>query len=158
MAGRRRNAYREANTTDSEAHPIDDEVERRLRHATLRKRILAAQDRVVAALGGQRHLYLRLEELIGDRHIDREESMFNLGFEHGLVQGRADALAAPLRRQGARGRALAMRLAQLAANAGLDSPLAALLEVAWAMALGSPKRTVARQRRRPPKFLRSRKG
>jgi len=83
MARRRRNAYREANPTDSEAHPIDDEVDRRLRHATLRKRILAAQGRVVAALGGQRHLYLHLEELVGDRHIDREEAMFNLGSSMG---------------------------------------------------------------------------
>jgi hypothetical protein len=138
MAGRRRNAYREANPTDNEAHPIDDEVERRLRHATLRKRILAAQGRVVAALGKQRHLYLCLEELVGGRHIDREEAMFNLGFEHGLVQGRADALAAALQRQGARGRALAVRFAQLAVNAGLEPPrtLAALLEVAWGLALG----------------------
>lgn len=149
MAGRRRNTYREANPTNSEAHPVDDEVERRLRHATLRKRILAAQGRVVAALGKQRHLYLHLEELVGGRHIDREEAMFNLGFEHGLVRGRADALAATLRRQGTRGRALAARLAQLAANAGLDPPraLAALLEVVWAIALGQAKPPVRTRRR-----------
>ncbi len=151
MGGRSRNFYRDANPSDSEAHPIDDEIERRLRHATLRKRIINAQDRVVAALGEQRHVYLRLEELIGDRQIDREEAMFNLGFEHGIVQGRADALTATLRRQGARGRALAARLAQLATNAGLGQgrELAALLEVAWAMALGPRKpRGFARRRSR----------
>lgn len=150
MAGRRRNAYREANPTDSEAHPIDEEVERRLRHTTMRKQIRAAQGRVLAALGGQRHLYLRLEELVGNRAIDREEVMFNLGFEHGLVQGRADALAAALRRQGARGRALAVQFAQLAVNAGLEPPrtLAALLEVAWGLALGRGKTPVRARRRR----------
>lgn len=149
MSGRRRNAYRGANPTDSEAHPIDDELERRLRHSGLRKRILVAQGRVVTALGEQRHLYLRLEELVGDRHIDREEAMFNLGFEHGLVHGRADALAATLRRQGARGRAFAERLAQLAVNAGANPSraLAALLEVAWGLALG-PRKPPARPRSR----------
>lgn len=150
MAGRKRNAYQEANLGDSEACPIDDEVERRLRHATLRKRIVAAQGRVLAALGERRELYLRLEQLVGDRHIDREEAMFNLGFEHGLVQGRADALAAALRRQGARGRGLAAQFAQVAVNAGLEPPraLAALLEVAWAMALGPRKPRVRARRRR----------
>ena len=72
MAGRRRNVYREANATDGDARPIDDELERCLRHAALRERILAAQGRVVAALGEQRNLYLQLEELVGDRAIDRE--------------------------------------------------------------------------------------
>jgi hypothetical protein len=149
MAGRR-NHYRQANPDEGEAHPIDEEVERRLRHGTVRKRIIVAQGRVMAALGEQRHLYLRLEELVGNRHIDREEAMFNVGFEHGLVRGRAEALAAVLRNQGARGRALAARLAQLATSAGLEPPgaLAALLEVAWAMALGGRKPPVRARRRR----------
>jgi len=148
MAGRR-NHYREANPDEVEAHPIDEELERRLGHRGLRKRIIAAQGRVMAALGEQRHLYLRLEELVGDRAVDREEAIFNIGFDHGLVRGRADALAAVLRNQGARGRALAARLAQLATNAGLEPPrtLAALLEVAWAMALG-PRKPPLRGRRR----------
>jgi hypothetical protein len=148
MAGRR-NHYREANPDEIEAHPVDEEVERRLRHRTLRRRIIAAQDRVMAALGERRHLYLRLEELVGQRHGEREEAMFNVGFEHGLALGRADALAAMLRNQGGRGRALAARLAQLATSAGLEPPraLAALLEVAWAMALGP--RTPPTRARRP---------
>jgi len=148
MSGRRRNHYWAAQPADSETHPIDDEVERRLRHASLRKRIIAAQGRVMAALGKQRHHYLRLEELVGQRHTNREEAMFNVGFEHGLLQGRADALAAALRNQGARGRALAARLARLATGAGLEPrcALAALLEVAWAMALGPLEAT-----RTPPK-------
>jgi hypothetical protein len=145
----RRNHYREANPDEVEAHPLDEELERRLCHRGLRKLIVAAQGRVMAALGEQRHLYLRLEELVGDRAIDREEAMFNIGFDYGLVRGRADALAAVLRNQGARGQALAARLAQIATNAGLEPPraLAALLEVAWAMALG-PRTPPLRARRR----------
>jgi hypothetical protein len=149
MAGRR-NHYREVNPDEVEAHPIDEELERRLRHGGLRKRIIAAQGRVMSALGEQRHVYLRLEELVGQRHCEREEEAFNIGFDHGLVRGRADALAAVLRNQGGRGRGLAARLAQLATNAGLEPPraLAALLEVAWAMALGAampPQRTRRRR-------------
>jgi hypothetical protein len=152
MGGRRRNHYREANPDDREIHPIDDEVDRRLDHARLRKRIIAAQGRVMAALGEQRHLYLRLEELVGERHGEREEAMFDVGFEHGLVQGRADALSAALGRQGARGRALAARIARLAATAGpTPRALAALLEVAWGVAVGrrKPPTVRARRRRRP---------
>jgi hypothetical protein len=147
MAGRR-NHYREANPDEVEAHPIDAELERRLSHRGLRKRIIAAQGRVMSALGEQRHLYLRLEELVGLRHGEREEEIFNIGFDHGLVCGRADALAAVLRNHGARGRALAARLAQVATNAGLEPPraLTALLEVAWAMALGARKPRVFARR------------
>lgn len=145
----RRDHYREADPAESEVHPIDEEVERRLDHRALRRRIIAAQGRVMAVLGERRHLYLRLEELVGQRHGEREKAMFNVGFEQGLVSGRADALAAMLRNQGGRGRALAARLAQLATSAGLEPPraLAALLEVAWAMAPGA-RRLPSRPRRR----------
>lgn len=150
MATRKRNYYREARFEEKEGHPLDDEIDRRLRHATLSKQIHAAQDRLMAALGEQGHLFLRLEELFGNRAMDREEAMFNLGFEHGLVLGRADTLAASLQEQGARGRALARRLIQLAASAGLEPSraLAVLLEVAWGLALGPRKPPVAPRSRR----------
>jgi hypothetical protein len=123
MAGRS-NHYREVNLGDSELHPIDDELDRRVRHGGRRKWIITAQGRVTAALGNQRQLYLHLEQFVGDRAIDREEAIFNIGFEHGL--------------------------AQLATNAGLETSrtLAALLEVAWAMARGPGKPPVRAQRRR----------
>jgi len=150
--GGRHNHYREANSTatDSEAHPIDEELERRLRHGTLRKRIIAAQGRVIAALGSQRHLYLELEQLVGDRAIDREEAMFNIAFEHGVVLGRAEALRAALRRQGPQGRTLAREIARLAASEGLEPPRAlnVIIEVAWALSLGSHKPPVGEGRRR----------
>jgi hypothetical protein len=149
---RRQNHYQGANAADGEDYPIDDELERRLRHATLRRRILSAQRRLLAALGEKRHLYLCLEELLGSRGDAREEAMFNLGFEHGLVQGRVDALATTVRHQAERGRVPASRLIRDAANAGFDPPraLVALLEVAWAMALGpreAPNRPRPRSRR-----------
>lgn len=84
-----------------------------------------------------------LEELVGRRADEREEAMFNLGFEHGLACGRADALAA---RHPARD-ALRDQITRLVVRAGLEGPraLAALLEVAWALSLG-PRRPHGRKR------------
>jgi hypothetical protein len=146
----KRSRYREAEESGSEEHPIDEAVARRLRHRGLRKRIRRATDRLVQALGDQRDAWLDLEPLLGNYRIDREEAFFEIGYEHGLVAGRAEALAASLRRRSGPQRALAIRLAQLAVNAGLRPPgaVAALLEVAWGLALG---------RRQPPKRPRARR-
>jgi hypothetical protein len=133
MGGRTPDRYGEAMVPDGETHPIDEEVERCVRHGALRKRILAAQDRVMAALGDQRHLYLELEQLVGDRAYDRERAMFNIGFEHGLVHGSADSLRRVLPRHNREARRLAKHIARLAARERLE-PVRALniiLEVAW---------------------------
>jgi hypothetical protein len=145
----KRSRYREAEESGSEEHPIDEAVARRLRHGGLRKRIRRATDRLVHALGDQRDAWLDLEALLGNYRIDREEAFFEIGYEHGLVAGRAEALAA-LRRRGGPHRALATSLARLAVNAGLhpSGAVAALLEVAWGLALG---------RRQPPKRPRARR-
>jgi hypothetical protein len=148
MAGRRRNRYREATPSGDDAHPVDVEVDRRIPRTPPRRQIIEAQQLVLDALGEQRHLYLRLEELVGRRHSDREEAMFDVGFEHGQVQGRADALAASLQQRGARGRALATQTARLVMSAGVEPTLvlAALLEVAWSLALGPKHRAPCRAR------------
>jgi hypothetical protein len=62
---------------------------------------MTAQDQLLAQLG-DKHLYLALEELLGERTEPREESMFNVGFEHGYMQGRRDTLAVLWRRTPAR--------------------------------------------------------
>jgi hypothetical protein len=54
MAGRRRNHYREAAPTSDDVHPIDTEVDRRVRRTPSRKQIIAAQQRVMQALGDER--------------------------------------------------------------------------------------------------------
>lgn len=143
----KRSFYAEANNLGTDGHPVDDEVERRVSNEDLKQRIVAAQDRVLAALGDQRRLYLALEELIGERAEAREEAMFNLGFEHGYLEGRADALATLWRRT-TRGRTLAKKITQLTMDAKLTPPhaVAALLEVAWSL-LTRPGRVVAQPAR-----------
>lgn len=130
----KRSFYNEANTLGTDGHPVDDEVERRVGNDDLKQRIVAAQDQLLAALGDQRRLYLALEEVLGERTEAREEAMFNLGFEHGYLEGRADALATLWRRT-TRGRTLAKRITQLTMDAQLRPPhlVAALLEVAWSL-------------------------
>jgi hypothetical protein len=133
-AGRKTNFYAEVNGTASGEHRVDDEVEHRAGNEGLRREIIAAQDRVTAALGEQKPLYFALEELVGNRIAVREEAHFNVGFEHGYIEGRQEALSAVWRRT-TRGRTLAKKITHLA----LDSRLAqhhaigALLEVAWSL-------------------------
>jgi hypothetical protein len=130
---RRNNHYREARPRGSEEHPIDEVVERRIRHARLRAGIRAAQGQVVRALGEQRALYLRLDEMLNRQNADREEAYFNEGFEQGLMRGRAEALA------GAKGdrdaRAIRAELIRVVTHRGAraSAGIRALLEVAWGM-------------------------
>lgn len=139
MPERTRDFYREANKGEGGACPVDDAGNRRLlQHGRLAKKIISAQRRLFAALDGEHHhLYFRLEELVGQRQCERDEVMFNLGFEHGLMRGRADAPTAGSRVQCARGRGFAEQLVQLVVNAGIEPRhvVSALLQVAWALAL-----------------------
>jgi len=134
--GGRRDYHAEANRDDAEEHPVDAELARRLPQTALGKRIRAAQRRLLEALAGQAALYLDVEQLVAARARARETAAFNLGYERGLVEGRAEAAPA------ARGvRRLATRLAQLAGESAArpGESLTALLQAALAVA-GRPSR------------------
>src|ERR1700748_3416709 len=88
-----RNPYEEANLS-SDARPVDEEIELRLRHAARREQVRKARDQVLLALADRQHLYLALEDLVGERTGDREEAMFNLGFEHGRLEGGTESFTA----------------------------------------------------------------
>ena len=77
-----------------EEHPVDRAIDSRLPLRKLRRRIRNATDRLMAGLGEQHHLWLRLEELLGEYRARREEAYFDLGYEHGVAAGRAEALRA----------------------------------------------------------------
>jgi hypothetical protein len=135
----RKNFYAECNAATPGEHSVDEEVERRTGSEPLRRKIVAAQDRLMAALGERRPLYLALEELTGQRTEEREAEMFNVGFERGYLEARRDAVAVGWRRT-TRGRALAKRITQLALDSRLSQPhaIAALLEVAWSLLTKPP--------------------
>jgi len=136
---RGRSPYREANRIESEEHPVDDEVERRLNHRRLQKRIIAAQVRMTRALGEDSHLYRRVEELIGERALEREEVMFNVGYELGLARGRTEKLGMTWVRTQRRGRELTDKLIRDTVLSRVESEeaLAALLKVVWGLAVGA---------------------
>jgi hypothetical protein len=120
-----------------EGHPIDEAVERRIPQRKLRRRKIEAGERLMKALGDQRGLWLRLEELFALYHSRREETYFNIGYEHGLAAGRVDALRARDGETSPGARSLADRLRELAVQADISraEKVAALLEAAWALAL-----------------------
>lgn len=132
-------------------HPVDAVVERRLGHTALRRQIHAATERLLRALGEERHLWLRLEELLGDCRVDREAAFFDIGYNHGRVAGRTEGLAEGKPRASPAYRALVLRAREAAVNAGLPHThaAAALLDAAWAVVLDLkvPRRQVRRPRR-----------
>jgi hypothetical protein len=136
--------YEAVEHAPTEEHPVDAAVERRLPQKELLKRIRRLSDQMMTALGDKRYLWLRLEELLGDYHINREQACFNIGYEHGVAAGRVDALRvlAPRSKSGSvtdDSRIFADRVRDLAVQAELPLSLAiaSLLETAWALVLGS---------------------
>lgn len=128
----------------SEEHPVDAAVGRRLPQKKLLRKMRRLSDQMMAALGDKRHLWLRLEELLGDYHAEREQACFNIGYEHGVAAGRTDAFRAlvPRSRSGSLtddSRTFSTRVRDLAVQAELPLPLAlaSLLETIWALVLSS---------------------
>ncbi|MBI3182567.1 MAG: hypothetical protein HYZ28_10565 [Myxococcales bacterium] len=115
--------------------PVDEAVDRRLGHGALRRQIRAATDRLVEALGEEQHLWMRIEELLGEYRYDREAAYFDIGYEHGRAFGRAEGLAEGKPRATPAYRDLALRVREAAVNAGIphDQAVAALLEATWAL-------------------------
>jgi hypothetical protein len=132
-------SYEDMGDEGVEGHPVDDAVERRLDHAVLRRRIRAATDRLMDALGEEQDLWLRVEELLGEQRLDREAAYFDIGYEHGRAAGRAEALADGKPRASTAYREFARRIREAAVNASLPPGQAAsaLLEAAWELVVGT---------------------
>lgn len=117
---------------DSDAHPVDEAIERRHPLRTLRARVRRATRAVEQALGNQRHLWLKLEEPLNELRGEREDAYFNFGYEHGFAEGRR-----ALRKTAPAVRELATRLQDRAIQQGArrEDALVALLEAALALAV-----------------------
>jgi len=133
-------------------HPVDAVVERRLGHTALRRRIRIATARLLRGLGEERHLWLRLEELLGDCRGDREAAFFDIGYEHGRIAGRTEGLAEGKPRTAPAYRALVLRTREAAVNAGLPHThaAAALIEATWSLVLDAKVRRRQRSVSCPP--------
>lgn len=135
--GRSTSPYEAMERELPEEHPIDATVERRIPQRKLRRRMRAAGELLMQALGERRNLWIRLEELLGLYHSRREEAYFNLGYDHGVAAGRVEALRALDDRSPPETRSLADQLREIAIQADVSrtEKVAALLEAAWALAL-----------------------
>jgi hypothetical protein len=138
---RRRRPMDRVHHEESEAHAVDDAIDRRLPLRSLRNRIRRA---IEAALGSRRGLWLKLEEPLNELHSEREDAYFDLGYEHGFAAGRSDA-----RKRAPAARELAARLRDRAIQQGArrEDSLAALIRAALALAVGSAPAKVRETRK-----------
>jgi hypothetical protein len=130
-----RNHFHELEEPGAEAHPVDRMVDRQpeIRRAAARAR------RVLAAIQRQGNVQVVLEFEEARNRLDwaRVEVAYNLGFESGLIRGRAERL----RRKSSRPTVLDAALTRMLSKAqGLPSNVVALslIELTHALLLGSP--------------------
>ncbi len=145
-----RDFYAEANPTGEETHSVDAAIARRLPHKSLRRKIRAATNAMLAALGPRRDLWLKLEDLTTRYRMDREEAYFNPGYDLGAAAGRSEALAASVRCGSRAQRELAARIRDITIETELPPPIkvATLLEAAWALVIGKDAAPSGRTRGR----------
>ena len=129
-------AYRGCAGGESDEHPVDATVTRRLPQRKLGRRIRELSDRVLSALGDRRDLWIDLEELMNRRHAEREEAYFDLGHELGVVAGRSEGHRALDDRCSPSAHRLADHVRAIAVHTDVSPAerVTALLEAAWALA------------------------
>jgi hypothetical protein len=136
LGGGRPSAYRALEPQASDEHPIDSTIARRLPQRGLRRRIRGATARLLLVLKDRHVLWLDLEELLRHFYARREEAYFDLGYERGLLAGRAEGHRVLDDRSSPRAFRLAEHARELAAQADVSPAerVTALLEAAWALA------------------------
>jgi hypothetical protein len=117
--------------------PLDDAIERKVDHRAIGRRIRRLERAVARALGEQRGLLWQLDELRVARERGLNEAFFEVGYGHGLADGRACALRRALPQASAGARRVADEVRALIVSAGLSprNAAAVLLETAWALLL-----------------------
>ena len=137
MSPGKRRPFDEMDLPDAEDHPLDVFSRNRMSVA-LNDKVKSATQTLVDTLGSDISPWLELEALLNESRQAREEILYNLGFDHGMVAGRSRALAAI---QGGAGDEQYRQFADEVRKQALLSELpatirvAALLEVAWALVL-----------------------
>ncbi len=89
-----RNPFKEIGDTlgsDSEDHPIDVVIRRRYPREELCAEMRAAFERAREAAGDDQAALIELDALFNDLRLARQEDGFNVGYDHGTVDGYSDA-------------------------------------------------------------------
>jgi hypothetical protein len=136
MTPRKPTPFEEMDSPHEEDHPLD--VYSRIRlPLELKERVQAATQKLTDALGNDLDLWIDLEALLNESRQQREEILYNIGFEHGVTAGRSKALTMLLDEQPSNAyREFAKEIRKQVLLSELPSMLriAALLEAAWALA------------------------
>jgi hypothetical protein len=131
---RRGDYYSKMRRDQDETSPVDQAVERRLRHAAQRRHIRRLMEKLVNELGGSSKTLVELEALVADVQTERERVYFNIGFEQGVAAALARSRLEPVLDKVAV--QLATDLRERVVHAGLSEPQVtlALVDVLWAVA------------------------
>jgi len=150
-----RNYFAELEPTSKEDHPVDLAMARDPDLHRIHSRAFSHLKRLQAHPNSDALLDFEAER----NHLDsaRVEAAYNIGFEGGLVAGRIEALRLVRRKRRSAGEGALVRQVRSAVAAARTSARQSqtvLLEVAWALALGSPlaparARPAGDKRRRP---------
>jgi hypothetical protein len=135
----KRNYFAELAPQARETHPIDDMLEADRDLASIARRARRLLGRLQTGVTSEVLLDFEAER----NHLDaaRVEVAFNLGFESGLISGRADALRRRARRsldEAERSLAADLRSALEVNRATPRHTQLLLQEVAWGLAVGEP--------------------
>lgn len=149
----RRDYYGELQPEPPGNHPIDRLLERSADVRSLNRQVLRLQRKIGGHIAS-RGTWSSYEEARGALSTLREELAFNIGFELGAVNGRGDA-AVRERRSASGAETAEERAFRLSAqgllldgSVGAERRLLIFIEMAWALAMGSP--SLGRPSRRRP--------
>jgi hypothetical protein len=92
MKPREPNPYRDMDLPEGEDHPLDVVVRAQIPHA-LDDNIRIATKKLMQALGKDRQFWIDLEALLNEHRLQREEILYNIGFEHGSIAGTTKTLS-----------------------------------------------------------------
>lgn len=142
-----RNYFADLEPRSREGHPVDDLMAGDSDLRRIRRRYLRHLKRLQACPGSDALLDFEAER----NHLDsaRVEVAYNIGFEGGLVAGRMEGLrAAGARHRDPEEAALArsIRATMTATRVAPAQSQAVLIELAWALAIGTREHPVPRAR------------
>ncbi|MGE5785256.1 MAG: hypothetical protein ACM3ZE_11730 [Myxococcales bacterium] len=70
----------------NDRHPVEIAVDNRIGDRVRRKWIVRLQNRILALLGPNSGVYMKLEAMLNEQALDRERNFFNVGYEYGMAE------------------------------------------------------------------------
>ncbi|MGE5785441.1 MAG: hypothetical protein ACM3ZE_12655 [Myxococcales bacterium] len=71
----------------NDRHPVEIAVDNRIGDRVRRKWIVRLQNQIVAFLGPNSGVFMKLDAMLNEQALDRERNFFNVGYEYGKADG-----------------------------------------------------------------------